>query len=320
MNNIQFSLPTLITTSVVRGTQQGESHGGVYLVNFADQTVDQVVDWNTSDIDFTGRGWDRGLRGIAFFADEIYIAASDELFVYDLNFKIQRSFRSTYLKHCHEIFQFNHHLYLTSTGHDSILAFDLEQQRFFWALHIGLHKSDPVGTSYDPNGISGPGGAGGPPARNRLHLNNVFADDHGMFISGLLTGGVYHVGNENKVSKMVDLPEGVHNARPFGGGVLFNDTASNHVRFVHRDGSETRFAIPQYDPADLTHTELGGESIARQGFGRGLCVINNELIAVGSSPSTITLYHLDTGTEITRVNFSMDVRNAVHGLEIWPFG
>ena len=104
MNNTQFSLPTLITSSVVRGTQQGESHGGIYLVNFADQTVDQVVDWDTSDIDFTGRGWDRGLRGIAFFADEIYIAASDELFVYDLNFKIQRSFRSTYLKHCHEIF------------------------------------------------------------------------------------------------------------------------------------------------------------------------------------------------------------------------
>ena len=78
-------------------------------------------------------------------------------------------------------------------------------------------------------------------------------------------------------------------------------------------GSEKNFAIPQYDAADLTHTELGDESIARQGFGRGLCVINNELIAAGSSASTITLYHLETGTEIT--DFSTDVRNAVHGLE-----
>jgi len=73
----------LITTSVVRGSQQGESHGGIYLVNFAQESVDQVVDWNTSEIEFSGRGWDRGLRGIAFFAGEIYIAASDELFVYD---------------------------------------------------------------------------------------------------------------------------------------------------------------------------------------------------------------------------------------------
>ncbi len=180
MNETGLSLPTLIATSIVRGSQQGESHGGIYLVNFAKQSVDQVVDWDTSDIDFTGRGWDRGLRGIATFAGEIYIAASDELFVYDKQFNIQRSFKSTYLKHCHEIFQLNNHLYLTSTGHDSILGFDLERQQFFWALHIGLDGGEPVGTPYDPNGINGPGGASGPPAQNRLHLNNVFANNHGI--------------------------------------------------------------------------------------------------------------------------------------------
>jgi len=85
MSDRRIELPTLIATSVVRGSQQGESHGGIYLINFAEQRVDQVVDWDTSDIDFTGRGWDRGLRGIAFFAGEIYIAASDELFVYASN-------------------------------------------------------------------------------------------------------------------------------------------------------------------------------------------------------------------------------------------
>ncbi len=118
---------------------------------------------------------------------------------------------------------------------------------------------------------------------------------------------------------MADLPEGVHNARPFNGGVLLNDTAANFVRYVQRDGDEVRFPITQYDPAELTHTELGDENVARQGFGRGLCVISDEVIAAGSSPSTITLYHLPSGTEITRVNFSMDIRNAVHGLEIWPY-
>ncbi len=39
----KLKLPTLIATSVVRGLQQGESHGGFYLVNFANQQVDQVV-------------------------------------------------------------------------------------------------------------------------------------------------------------------------------------------------------------------------------------------------------------------------------------
>jgi hypothetical protein len=315
----KHELPTLIATSVVRGSQQGESHGGIYLVSFADQCVDQVVDWNTAEIDFTGRGWDRGLRGIAFFGGDIYIAASDELFVYDQEFNILRSFRSTYLKHCHEIFQLNNHLYLTSTGHDSILAFDLERQQFFWAIHIAIGEEGPVGTAYDPNGINGPGGANGPPASNQLHLNSVFADTRGIFTSGMNTMGLLHIGNKNMVNMVVDLPSGIHNARPFGDGVIFNDTAKDYLRCVKRDGLETRFPIPKYDPEELKNTELGDEKVARQGFGRGLCVINHELIAAGSSPSTITLYDLGTASEIARVNFSMDIRNAIHGLEVWPY-
>jgi len=58
------ALPTIIATSVVRGSQQGESHGGVYLVDFERQDARIMVDWNDSGIDFTGRGWDRGLRGL----------------------------------------------------------------------------------------------------------------------------------------------------------------------------------------------------------------------------------------------------------------
>jgi hypothetical protein len=315
----KHALPTLIASSVVRGSKQGESHGGIYLVNFANQDVNQVVDWNTAEIDWTGRGWDRGLRGIAFFGGDIYIAASDELFVYDQNFKIKRSFRSTYLKHCHEISQLNNHLYLTSTGHDSILAFDLERQKFFWAIHLAVGPNGPVGTAYDPNGINGPGGANGPPARNELHLNNVYADERGIFASGMRSQLMFHIGDKNAVNAVVDLPEGVHNARPFGDGVMFNDTASDVLRYARRDGTETRFAVPKYDFDKLTHTDLGDDKLARQGFGRGLCVINESLIAAGSSPSTITIYDLDSVSEVARVNFSMDVRNAIHGLEVWPY-
>ena len=314
-----FELPSLIATSVVRGAEQGDSHGGIYLLDFKNQEVSQVVDWDTSEIDFQGRGWDRGLRGIAFYGNEIYIAASDELFVYDRNFKIQRSFRSTYLKHCHEIFQLNKHLYLTSTGHDSILAFDLEKQAFFWAIHLARGKDGPVGTAYDPNGINGPGGANGPPAENLLHLNNIYADKRGMYASGIRTQGILHIGNKNLVSKMVDMPQGMHNARPFRDGVLFNDTTADLVRYVGRDGTQIALPVPTYDNSELTHTELGDDHLARQGFGRGLCVINERIIAAGSSPSTITVYDLESATEITHVNFSMDVRNAIHGLEVWPF-
>ncbi|MBT8060242.1 MAG: hypothetical protein KJO33_11645 [Gammaproteobacteria bacterium] len=319
MSKNSLELPTLIATSVVRGAEQGASHGGIYLIDFVGRDVRQVVDWDTSSIDFQGRGWDRGLRGIAFFGGEIYIAASDELFVYDQQFRIQRSFRSSYLKHCHEIHQLNNHLYLTSTGHDSILAFDLEKQNFFWAIHLALGEEGPVGTAYDPNGINGPGGANGPPAQNLLHLNNIHADKRGMFASGMRTEGILHIGNGNVVSKAVDMPQGMHNARPFRDGVLFNDTSSDLVRYVGRDGKQIALHVPVYDPAELTHTELGDEKVARQGFARGLCVIDERFIAAGSSPSTVTVYDLESSSEVARVNFSMDIRNAIHGLEVWPY-
>ena len=88
------------------------------------------------------------------------------------------------------------------------------------------------------NGINGPGGANGPPAQNLLHLNNVYADKRGIFASGMRTEGILHIGNENAVSKMVDMPQGMHNARPFRDGVLFNDTGSDVVRYVGRDGTQ----------------------------------------------------------------------------------
>ena len=114
-----IKLPKLIATSVVRGSQQGESHGGVFTVDFETQECVQHIDWDTGEIDFEGRGADRGLRGVAFEGEDIYIAASDELFCYDQDFKIKRSFRNRYLKHCHEICRMDRTVFLSSTGFDS---------------------------------------------------------------------------------------------------------------------------------------------------------------------------------------------------------
>ena len=61
------------------------------------------------------------------------------------------------------------------------------------------------------------------------------------------------------------------------------------------------------------------EDYARSGFVRGLCVTADGLIIVGSSPATITVNKLGMSEPIKVVNLSMDIRNAIHGLEIWPF-
>ncbi len=319
MNGGQLALPTLLASSVVRGARQGDSHGGLYLLDFARQDIRQVVDWNSGDIDWQGRGWDRGLRGIAFYGGEVYVAASDELFVYDRAFRLQRSFRCIYLRHCHEICVLGRHLYLVSTVNDSILAFDLERQRFFWALHIERTGEGYEGHAWDPAGLDGPGGAMGPPPQNRLHLNNVWADESGLYTCGLRSGGLLRIGSDHTVRRVVELPDGTHNARPFREGVLYNDTAADRLRWDRRDGSAVSFAVPHYPGDELERLDLGDEQVARQGFGRGLCVIDQRFVAAGSSPSTVSIYDLESGTDVMRVNFSRDVRNAVHGLEVWPY-
>ena len=303
----------LIATSVIRGSEHGQSHGGVFIVSPATQSVHQVVDWNTADIDWSGRGWDRGLRGIAFHDGEVYIAASDELFVYDQQFHIVRSFRCPYLRHCHEIAMHDDKLYLTSTGFDSILAFDLTRQAFIWGMHVSVIDGKWKAFRFDPNRDDGPRPS------NVLHINFVECNDEGLSFAGLRTKGIVSLAIGGSLKLQVALPEGVHNARLFREGVLFNDTAANYLRYVSRSGEERRFRFPVYDEGDLEFAGVDDSRIARQGFGRGLCVIDDRFVAAGSSPSTVTVFDLETAQTVFSVNFSMDIRTAIHGLEIWPY-
>jgi len=39
----------------------------------------------------------------------------------------------------------------------------------------------------------------------------------------------------------------------------------------------------------------------------------------GSSPSTIALHDLERASTRSVVTLSHDIRNAIHGLEVWPF-
>lgn len=302
----------LIATSVVRGARQGESHGGVYLIDLARKRARQVIDWNSMNIDWRGRGLDRGLRGIAFDGDRVFIAASDELFVYNPRFEQIASYRCRYLKHCHEISRHRRRLYLTSTGYDSILGFDLDANRFSWGLHIGRDRKGLRGTPFQPSGKRGPS------LGNLLHLNSLCCRPDAMYLSGLRTGGLHaYIGRY--IQQVAALPQGTHNAQPHKDGVLFNDTRKNLVRYVPRQGPPKAFRIPFYNPRHLTHVDVDDSRVARQAFGRGLCVTNEGLIAAGSSPSTVTLHDLEAMRTTLTVNLSMDLRNAVHGLEVWPF-
>ena len=306
------TLPKFIVSSVVRGSIQGDSHGGVYLVDMKAHAFEQVVNWNTCEIDFAGRGADRGLRGILIIGDEIYLAASDELFVFNRRFDITASYRNAYLRHCHEICLHRGKMYLTSTGFDSILRFDLATKTFDLGFALRRAPGGITAATFDPASSSGP-----PPALE-FHINNVYADDTGIYISGRGLPALMHI-SANRLQPAAPLPLGTHNARPYRGGVLFNDTESDCLAWM-TPGRRIAIPVPSYDAAKLISTGLDESGLARQAFGRGLCPVTDNLIAAGSSPTTIALHDLEAGRCVDSFALTMDVRNAAHGLAIWPFG
>ena len=295
----------LIATSVLRESKPGESHGGVYLINLESNRILKPVDWNALDAGRQGVGSERGLRGVACHGDKIYIAASDKLVAFDQAFNAVASFRNAYLEDCQGICVFERHLFLASAGYDAILGFNLETESFDWALRIVTDGRVFGARRFDPNGDEGP------LLINKLGLGKVHCEPGGMYVSGTRTGALLRFSGE-RVGVRATLPQGAHDARPFRDGILFNDTKAGAVRF---ESPDTRMALPM--PRFPSHQLAQGSP--KPAFGRGLCVISEREIAAGSSPATISIYDLDAGKAVKAVNLSPDGRQAIHGVEVWPY-
>ncbi len=317
-----MTLPTVLMTDVVRSSQQGDSHGGAYLIDLESGNFEQVIDWNTTAIDWQGRGMGRGLRGICYVDNEIYIAASDELFVFDQGFNVLRSFSCKYLHHCHEIcYDGERYIYLSATSFDSILRFDTKLQVFdiAWWIHpvTKVHRGKRVralgSKPYDPNSKAGPEKA------DTLHINNVTMHEHDVCFSGLRFG-VFLKLHANQLKPIAAIPQTTHNCQMIGQRVLMNSTGNDAAVIQTTQGEiEKTFSFPTYPVEELLNTGIPGD-YARQAFGRGLCVHEDSgLVIAGSSPGTVTAFDVQSGDVLRSVRVSNDLRNAPHGLEVWVF-
>ncbi|MEM7510325.1 MAG: hypothetical protein AAF388_05270 [Bacteroidota bacterium] len=329
-------LPNVICSSVIRSSHHGDSHGGIYLLDLDSEKFKQVVDWNDPSIDWSGRGADRGLRGIAFYDGNIICAASDEIFIFNQAFEILNSFRNKYLKHCHEIHIWADKLYLTSTGFDSILVFDLKTETFekgytyrkveakgrlqkiisnIFSAKNKTTEEDPYSfTSFDPNGHQGPHG------KDTIHVNNVFYQNDSVYFSGKSLEDLMKIKlKREEVQAIVHTGIGTHNVSLHQEYCIYNNTGKDSVTIKNiSDQSDlANFEIRKYDLSELLNTDIPQDH-ARQGFGRGLCFYHDYIIG-GSSPSTITVYSIKERKIVKTINITMDIRNAIHGLEIYPY-
>ena len=325
----QERLPTVLVTSVIRASNKGQSHGGAYLVDLETSQTEQVLDWNQMNIDWAGRGGDRGLRGIAFWERMVYLAASNEVLVFDRDFSERRRIGSPYLSHCHEIDIDDGRLYLTSCGHDSILEYDLREDRFTdgFCLRPGrislqtsrLLRRGGIERSAQPRlQRFDPGAEDGPVAGDTIHLNSVRALSGTIYAAA--KQGDYVVSlREGRLERYATIPSGTHNAQPFDQGVLLNDTAGDQILLLDRAGKEKVTMRVMSQGAGMAAAPGAAEHIARANWARGLAVWRQRYVIGGSSPATISCYDLLSRELVTSVQLSRDIRNAVHGLEVWPF-
>jgi hypothetical protein len=301
----------IAATTVNRGSQAGESHGGVYLVDLAGQRGAQVLDWSRPTIDWSGAGAGRGLRGLATHEQRVFMAGAEELFEFTPGFELRGVHSSPYLGHAQAVAAFEGRLYVVSAAYDAVLAFDLDAGRFDWGLQIADDDGGLRGMPFDPLSALGPSAA------NQLRLNSLYCDSRGLFVSGSRSSGLLHFDGK-RIVRLVTLPAGVHDARPWRDGVLFNDSEAEAVRFLTPQSNRV-FEVPRYPGDALEPGSFENTSVARQAFARGLCVLEEGIFASGSSPLTISLHDLDAMKTTRRINLSTDARQSIHTLAIWPF-
>jgi len=129
-------LPTVLVSSVTRVSKRGETHGRLELVDLESGNVGRNFQWDDENIDWSGRGNGRGLMRIAFHDGQIYVASSEAFLVLDRELRLVRAFSCPYLKGRHGITYDGRRIFVTSVRFDSLLTFDLEQQRFVHGLAI----------------------------------------------------------------------------------------------------------------------------------------------------------------------------------------
>lgn len=304
----------LLASSVVRGVRQDESHGGLFIVNCDTGEVSQVVDWNTPDIDFSGRGGDRGLRGIAVHGRWIFAASNNAIHEFSHDFSLIRSIRSPCFRHLHELAVVDDRLFVASTGIDGVVGVNLETGLADIGFVIASDEVGPVVRRFDP-------ASDRPPASARFHINMVAPHPGGgLTIAGAKLSVLLRI-RDDDVRILAKLPVGTHNAHVDGAGaVVFNDTRSDRIVRIDPQTGRLECPVPSVERSTLIHADCDDGVVARVGFARGYCRSTDGRAVFGTSPSRVTVFDWSAPQHRRTIILSNDVRNAVHGLAEMPDG
>lgn len=302
----------LLATTVVRGAHRGERHGALWEVDLDAGEAREVYAHRELGAAFEGRGGDRGLRGIAVVGERVFVAAAARVLVFDAALGLVDERACAGLGRLHALMHHGGYVYAVSTAFDAVLAMNAATGEWVWGVWLEAVGGAVRARVFDPRGRT-------PPVGGAAHWNHVAAleDGSGFVVSGLRSTQVLAVRGD-AVDVVATVPAGTHDVRPWRGGLLMHDTAADRVLWRRARHDDVAVPIPSLAAGDIDALELADELMARPRFGRGLVPLAGARVAGGWSPARVTTYDLDAGTAIGTVVLSRDVRDAVHGLAVWP--
>lgn len=193
-------------TTVYRGITQGR-HGILYEVDIETGDYKILLDYN-DEIDYSGRGGDRGLRGIAKIDNNLYVCTSKSVLKLDLKGNILDRLDHQYLGWLHEAIADDTGFSVVSTKYDLILHYNINKNIWDNIVHVnqdGNLQYLPNNAKIKPN--------------NLWHLNSISE----YTLSGLRLPFV--------LPNKIQIPYGTHNARIINGKMFYNDTERNTIIF-----------------------------------------------------------------------------------------
>ena len=270
-------LPRVIVTTIIRTADINQTHGYIYVVDLEKESINRCIKWDNPDISYEGRGGERGLRGIEFYNDNIYIGSGTKLLEFDNNLEIKNSYYNKYLSDVHEISRNN-------------LIYKICNKFFLPPLFTFKSFSNYDFMVFDPSTDTGPTSIHGR-IDTQLHLNTVAPLDGKILFSGTNSNYQFSIENDN-LKKYAVIPLGTHNVLPYRGLIIYNHTTAKKVIISNLHGIVKRsFKTVQFKPSELEHMSNNAKE-ASPGWLRGLCIFKDKILISGTSPATIKVYDI----------------------------
>lgn len=286
----------VLASSVVRSSSKGSNHGGLYVVDTESGAVEQKVSRDDTGIDFSGRGGERGLRGLEVYDGSVFCAAANSIHEYDLDsWEKLGEYSCPALEDAHETDRLHSDIYVTSTSQNGVVLFNADACSFQGVLGV---DEDLERTRFQSSMRVLPYG-------DEHHINSVqVVDGRGVFVAGTRMEYIYNISG-NRAKRVEHIPKGTHNARIYDRGVCYNATTGEYTHVFGKDLDPTH---------DRTYEDID-DRIATANWLRGLEVVGGKAV-IGCSPAQVVVMDVAEERVEDRIWISENVRNAIHGIKV----